>query len=264
MKLKLTFNVEYDPETLEGVNTDDLKTKLVDIARKALGAGTITGDTNARVEDFSYEVTEQPLTPTSTLNALEHAIQFLDNEHSTSEPEGQQIKRKLEAMLKEMAPAPIFDNQAAHDVVDYILRHERDDFEEQLGQSIEALNERMSEFYNAKMNDYIESQSSNERELYWLAVNGTNHVYCDALRAMGMYKHLEVLSSIMDSPTPRVYELYWTKEMLERIYGEELPQSVINKFEKRADKSSDYINETINGVFYEILAKLMEEEDDTK
>jgi len=39
-------------------------------------------------------------------NALEHAIQFLDNEHSTSEPEGQQIKRKLEALLKEVAPTP--------------------------------------------------------------------------------------------------------------------------------------------------------------
>jgi len=78
-----------------------------------------------------------------------------------------------------------------------------------------------------------------------------------------MYKNLEVLSSIMDTPAPPIYELYWTKEMLERIYGEKIPQSVLDKFEKRADKSSDYIQETISGVFYEILAKLVEEEEPT-
>ena len=60
--------------------------------------------------------------------------------------------------------------------------------------------------------------------------------------------------------TPHIYELYWTEEMLKRIYGEQLSQSVIDKFKKRADKSSVHIHEVIDDVFFEILANLVEEE----
>ena len=60
--------------------------------------------------------------------------------------------------------------------------------------------------------------------------------------------------------TPRIYELYWTKEMLDRNYGEVIPQNVICKFEKRADKSTGHIHEIISDVFFEIIVELVEEE----
>jgi len=103
----------------------------------------------------------------------------LDEIHSLTTGVGQQ------------APTPAPNNQVAYDVVDFVLRHERADFEGQLGQSIDPLDESNTDKFSKVMNDYIETLSSDESTLWWLALNGNNHVYCDAARAMEIYNSKE-------------------------------------------------------------------------
>lgn len=203
-------------------------------------------------------------------------------------------------------------NEPAQDVIDYVLLHEKDDFNEQLGQNIEPLDDSVANEFKNRLEQYIENPDQDSDNFKWLALNGNNHVYCDALRAVylpteqalihegetdytlnennasawvsvndfsiyilrnGEDVSVEIFEKLKESEcpidsafstpptlTPHIYKLYWTKEMLERIYGKKLSQSVLDKFEKRADKSCDYVHEVIEGVFHEILAKLVEDE----
>lgn len=60
MKLQLTINIEYSPETLNSMDTNKLKDNLQDIADHAYSEGLITIDTPATIKNWDVKIIELP------------------------------------------------------------------------------------------------------------------------------------------------------------------------------------------------------------
>jgi len=127
---------------------------------------------------------------------------------------------------EEVAPTPSIQNEHLESVLSYVLTHEKSDFEDQLGQCIESFDESNTEKFNKVMYDYIETLSTDEEVLKWLAFNGNNHVYCDAVRAVAAAK--EAPTSIEPTHNDRIDKFIEAVKV--ESLQDEIPQEIIARF----------------------------------
>jgi hypothetical protein len=81
-KLRLTLNVDLDPQG-ESVNT--LKHHLTRVIRAAIDNGTVTGESEATVEDYSFTVTER--------RGKKHSVNLAQVENDVSAIAAEQQRR---------------------------------------------------------------------------------------------------------------------------------------------------------------------------